>query len=377
MKVYCIADNIISPLGSTSHDNYLQVVAGNSGIQEITALHLLAVPFYASQIATLNAYQIPGYTRFEQLCIASISGALQDPHISLTDSDTVLILSSTKGNIELIEGGSMAAGMIERISLSKTATRIGQYFHAKNPPIVVSNACISGVLAIIVAKRMLESTQYKHAIVVGADVLSKFVLSGFQSLMAMSDVPCRPFDRDRKGINIGEGAATMILTTDDSLVNEKSVVIAGEGLSNDANHISGPSRTGAELAHAVGLAMKGSAIEAQDLAFVSAHGTATIYNDEMESKAFDLAGLSEVPLHSLKGYYGHTLGAAGVIECVLSIHSLQNEVVLASKNYAQSGVSKALCINTSVLSTTKRYALKTASGFGGCNVAVVLRKISL
>ena len=374
MKVYCIADNIISPLGNTSKDNFEEVKAGKARVQQVSNPRLMPVPFFASSMkATLND-GLDGYTRFERLCIASISDAMKSTPVNLANGDTILILSTTKGNIELIKSAVMDETIIAQVSLAKTATKIGKHFKAKHTPIVVSNACISGVLALIVAKRLLLTKQYKNAVVVGADILSQFVVSGFQSLMAMSDEPCRPFDRDRKGINLGEGAATIVLTTDEQMTDSNSALIIGEGLSNDANHISGPSRTGAELAHAVQLAMAGSGVGPSELSFVSAHGTATIYNDEMESKAFEIAGLTAVPLHSLKGYYGHTLGAAGLIESVLCIHSLRNNVVLASKNYEVNGVPIPLNINIEVVRSTKFYALKTASGFGGCNAAVVFSK---
>ena len=375
MKVYCVADNIISPLGNSSKENYEQVVAGNTGVRQVSNLKLMSHPFFASSIGAMPNDNLEGNTRFERICITSITDALKSVSIDLVDVDTILILSTTKGNIELIENGAIDEAIVALVSLSNTAHRIGQYFNAYHKPIVVSNACISGVLALILAKRLLHSKQYKNAVVVGADVLSRFVVSGFQSLMAMSDAPCRPFDKDRKGINLGEGAATIVLTTNKHTTDSNSVEIIGEGLSNDANHISGPSRTGAELAHAVQLAMAGGGIGASDLSFISAHGTATIYNDEMESKAFDIARLNAVPLHSLKGYYGHTLGATGLIESVLSIHSLQNKVVLASKNYEVNGVPMPLNINTEVVTSNKLNALKTASGFGGCNAAVVFSKV--
>jgi 3-oxoacyl-[acyl-carrier-protein] synthase-1 len=347
---------------------------GISGIRYIDEdfEYLSKAPFYGAKITDPLPIDVSGgYTWFEFICINSISEALSNSAVSLLDKDTVLILSSTKGNISLIEEGGVNKEITERVSLYQTAHIIGQYFGAVNKPIVISNACISGVLAIITAKRLLESGAYKHAVVVGADVLSRFVVSGFQSLMAMSDETCRPFDKDRKGINLGEGAATVVMTSDASLLDHNSVEVLGEGLTNDANHISGPSRTGQELADAVIHALQRSHINKEALSFISAHGTATLFNDEMESKAFNLAGLSEVPLHSLKAYFGHTLGAAGVIESVMTIQSLRQKTILISKNYEQSGVPMPLNISKNLLVSDKKTALKTASGFGGCNAALV------
>ncbi len=377
MQTFIISDNIISPLGSTTRDNFDKVSNGESAIELISNDLLSSNSICASRIDDKQIKDKPlldAYTRFEMLCILSVLEALSKSGINGSEKDTIFVLSTTKGNIELIQNDSLVS-VKDRVSLEHTAELIASHFHAANKPLVVSNACISGVLAIIMAKRLLESGKYQNAIVVGADVLSDFVVSGFKSLMAMSDEPCRPFDIARKGINLGEGAGTIVMTTNKALTDKNSILVMGEGLTNDANHISGPSRTGQELADAVSKALSRSNINGDELSFISAHGTATVYNDEMESKAFDIAGLNNIPLHSLKAYFGHTLGAAGVIESIMTIQSLRNKVVLPSGNFEQLGVPKSLHINTKLLDSDKHHALKTASGFGGCNAALVYSSV--
>ena len=372
LPVFVVADSIVSPLGISIAENFEQVKNGVSAIQEITNKALSPNSFFAAMFTTIP--YTPNYTRFETICIESLEKALANTDIKLSNSDTIFILSTTKGNIELIEANEMSVTLSKNVSLSNSATKIAGNFNAVNRPVVVSNACVSGVVAVILAKRLLESGKYKHAVIVGADVLSKFVISGFQALQAMSMQPCKPFDAKRSGINLGECAATIILSTDSTKVNAKQKIkVLGGAASNDANHISGPSRTGLELSHAIKNALQDSAVTATDLAFISAHGTATIYNDEMEAKAFNNALLSQVPLHSLKANFGHTLGAAGVLESILSYHSLIKGVVLPSKNYDVLGVSESVNVNRSIKNTSKFVALKTASGFGGCNAAIVYR----
>jgi 3-oxoacyl-[acyl-carrier-protein] synthase I len=197
-------------------------------------------------------------------------------------------------------------------------------------------------------------------------------LSGFQSFQAVSDELCKPFDENRKGINLGEGAAAVILTADEKL--SKGIKIAGGAISNDANHISGPSRTGEELCEAINRAMADAGLSAEDIDMVSAHGTATVFNDEMESKAFTLARVNNAPVNSLKGFYGHTLGAAGIIESVISIHSLKNDLLIPTLGFTKHGVSNPLNICSTLTKTPLHHCLKTASGFGGCNAAVILTK---
>lgn len=365
--VYIAADNIFSPLGISTKENFEKVKNGLTAVRQITDIALSQEPFYASIFQNLTKSK--ELTRFETVCLGSIQDALLQTDIKLSSPDTLFILSTTKGNIELIETGETTEETRQRVSLFNTAQTIAKRFGAVNQPLAVSNACISGVLSVIIAKRMLQSGKYKHAVITGADVLTKFIISGFQSLNAMSKNPCKPFDKNRDGINLGECAATIVLTTEKSL--SKNVLVNGGASSNDANHISGPSRTGLELAYAVKGAMRESKLKAGDLSFISAHGTATLFNDEMEAKAFNHASVAQVPLHSLKGNFGHTLGAAGVLESILTYQSLLNSVVLPSKNFETSGVSENINVNQSVIKSNKMHALKTASGFGGCNAALV------
>jgi len=189
----------------------------------------------------------------------------------------------------------------------------------------------------------------------------------------MSTTFCKPFDAERTGINLGEAAAAVLVSGKPEEFNIKSnIAFLGGGISNDANHISGPSKTGEELAEAVRLALNEAQLKPEEIDFVSAHGTATRYNDEMESKAFHIARLDNTPVHSLKGNFGHTLGAAGVVETLLAAQSLQERTLLPTFGFDKIGVPHPLKIHKKKEQAELRYAVKTASGFGGCNAALVL-----
>ncbi len=160
-----------------------------------------------------------------------------------------------------------------------------------------------------------------------------------------------------------------------NLNSEKSNVrIVGGGLSNDANHISGPSRTGEELGFAIQQALEEAGMTSKDIDFISAHGTATLYNDEMEAKAFNLMNLKETPLNSLKGYYGHTLGAAGIVETIISAQSLKEDELIPTAGFESVGVTQTVNVIKKKESRVLKTCLKTASGFGGCNAAIILQK---
>jgi len=369
MSAWVVSSSVISPLGFTSEENYSKIRQQISGLSQVNNSTLSVNPFFAGHISTLKGSSTN--TKFEIICKIAADAALDK--IELNPSRTLYILSTTKGNIELLNNSTSNS---TRLALHATAKWLASEAGFQNS-LVVSYACISGVLAMIVAKRFLDSEKYDHLIVVGADVLSQFVISGFESLHALSSEPCKPFDADRKGINLGEAAAAIVLS---SKPNELGIIpsikITGGGLSNDANHISGPSRTGMELGLAVRQALKQAQKAPTEIDFISAHGTATVFNDEMEAKAFHSLGMENIPLNSLKGYFGHTLGAAGVVETIMSMHSLLNNEVLTSKGFDKLGVSQSINVCKELIKKPLATCLKTASGFGGCNAAIILEKDS-
>ncbi|GAC1602187.1 MAG: beta-ketoacyl synthase N-terminal-like domain-containing protein [Chitinophagaceae bacterium] len=372
--VFVVSDNIVSPVGNTSAENFHALIHDQSGIKEHLLPAVSPLPFYAS-LFTENMYKdaVPGeaYTKFEQLVILSVVRALQHTGIDIHAPGTILILSSTKGNISVLETAAINASTKEDIGLYTSAKKIAGYLKLTNTPVIISNACISGLTALLTGKRLLETGQFKNAVVVGADVISAFILSGFQSFQAISPQPCRPFDAARNGITLGEAAATIILSSEKK---EASVKLTGGAVTNDANHISGPSRSGQELYMAINKAMKQAHVSVADIGFISAHGTATVYNDEMEAKAFSLAGMEAIPLNSLKGYYGHTLGAAGIVESVIAIQSLLQKKMVPTRGFQQTGVSRPITVCREVMPVETNHCLKTASGFGGCNASLVFSK---
>jgi 3-oxoacyl-[acyl-carrier-protein] synthase-1 len=382
-QVFLESHNITSPIGFSTEENFENLLIGKTGVKLHHNTSIDEDGFWASifdfnQNATL-ADSIKSNiktTRFEQLLIKSISEALTSSKVDSSAEDTVFIYSSTKGNIALLEENKDKSIDAENISLYHSAKLVNTYFNNSNEPIIVSNACISGVLAIIIAKRLLESSQYKNAIVVGADTISQFVFSGFKSFQALGSGICKPFSADRDGINLGEASACMILTTETAILkNEPQIKISGGAVSSDANHISGPSRTGEELSYAINKALKMANITPADISFVSAHGTATLFNDEMEAKAFTLSFLQDIPTNSLKAYYGHTLGASGLVEVIVAAISIIKGKIIPTKGFTTLGVPNHINICNTIIETEIQHALKTASGFGGCNASLVISKL--
>ncbi|GGG82892.1 beta-ketoacyl synthase [Parapedobacter pyrenivorans] len=371
--VFIVGDEAITPLGLGSQLNFRHVVDGHTAVTEISDLQLADQPIYAARIDEAhwvgNIKDEHRYTRLEKLFILVLASLIAEYEIPL-DERTLVVLATTKGNVSLLHN-PLRTFAEERVHISTMTNEIQRYFGFKSQIIPLSNACISGSLAISVARRLLQyDTRYKRAIVIGGDELSKFIVSGFHAFQALADGHCRPFDRDRKGLNLGEAVAAVYLS---KIPTNDAVWIAGVGSHNDANHISGPSRTGEGLYQSIQEAMQEAGEPALD--FISAHGTATSYNDEMEAIALQRSGLSTTPLHSLKAYYGHTLGASGLLETILGIHSLKNNRLIPSRGFMHQGTSQRLNMITKSTQLPLNSFLKTASGFGGCNIATIFQKV--
>jgi 3-oxoacyl-[acyl-carrier-protein] synthase I len=376
--IHIISDSIINSLGFSTDEVFQKIKNGESGSKSVPNFTLSEPTAMLSCINNEDFIKISNkkglssvfekFTFFEQLMVLSIKLALEKTDIDVTSNEVLFVFSTTKGNIGLLDQSQQHLFDPERVHIWKSIELITQYFKNPNQSMIISNACISGTQSILVAKNVLATSNYKYIIVCGADTISPFIVSGFQSFKALSPEICKPFDLNRQGLNIGEGVGTMILSKN----NPDSVSIVAGAVTNDANHISGPSRTGEGLFRAITKSIQH--IDTSEISFINAHGTATPYNDEMEAIAFDRASISEIPINSFKANFGHTLGAAGIIETILSAYSLQNGVILPSLGYDECGVSIPLNISKELGPSDKKYCLKTASGFGGCNVALLLQK---
>ena len=366
--VYRIADNITSPLGMTSAQNFQAVKAGRTALASHEGLWDIPEPFTAAILPKELNDQIArkGLTRFESMVIASASEALAKTEFEISSPRVVFILSTTKANVELL-GTPMATSAM--MHPGESAKRIAKHLGIETEPIVVCNACVSGLSALILAERLLTQKFYDYAIVTGADVLSRFVISGFQSFKSMDANPCRPYDIERLGMNLGEAAATMILASEPTGQQDGWTLLQGT-IRNDAHHISTPSNKGEGAYRAMVPLLQ--QVNKDELALVNAHGTATMFMDQMEAVALDRAGLSDIPVNSYKGYFGHTLGAAGVLETILTMHALDDHTILGTRGFQELGVSVPIQVSAEATPTDKRTFLKLISGFGGSNAALLV-----
>lgn len=367
-----VSTNIVSPLGMSSQENWRAVMQGRSALRRLENYKGIPLPFVASVFTPeqVEKLAVEGFTRFESLAIRSITEALTHTDLDVHGERTIFILSTTKADVEELGFAAERDGDYHRPALS--ARRIAEKVGIGGGAIVCCNACISGVSAQILADRLISCGHYDNAVVCGADLVSSFTASGFLSFKSLSNEACRPFDADRQGLNLGEAAATIVFTRADSLRDGDWLFERGE-MDNDAFHLSTPAPSGEGARKVMEAVMKGR--DASELAFVSAHGTATMFNDQMESVAIEKAGLSSVPLTALKGWFGHTLGASGVLEVILGMMAVSKSVVLPLRGFREIGVSGKVNLSPELRATDKNSFLKMISGFGGCNAAALYRRV--
>lgn len=357
--VYLTYGTLISPLGIGIKSHLSAFNAGETGVSFQSEAGFNKEDFYLGKIDSLSE------NRYTDLLTLGLDNFIQETGKEILEKEsTLIIVSTTKANLNELDSDTFES--TRRLIQSKT----------NNPttPIFISNACISGVIAVNTAADYIRAEKFTDVIVIGIDALYDFVVYGFQSLYALSNEPSKPFDKERKGISIGEACGIIHVSA------EKPTTFHVEYLSgassNDANHISGPSRTGEGLVRAVSRSLERSNVSIDELDFISAHGTGTLFNDEMESIAFSRLNINSVPINSMKGYFGHTLGAAGVIEILISMLSTETNTLFKSFGFDEQGTSEKLNIIEENTQSEVNTVLKTASGFGGGNAALIFRKVS-
>lgn len=390
-RVYISSSYMITSLGSGVQENFEAALQGQSGVHMCLDTTKSQNPVMAGIIDPAVFEELSekydgscgfgSYTDAELLAINCVENVVGDAGLP---ERTGLVIASAKGNVAMLEGrcGVPQPQQVTDLQTAREASclpfpqlnrlnRVGEFFGIDESDVYyISNACISGLSALIFARRMILSGRYDNMIVVGVDVQNRFIISGFASFKSLSPELCRPYDALRCGLNLGEACGAVMLTKTGT---SDLVAIDGGSASDDANHISGPSRTGDGLYFAMRDAMSEAGVGPADVDMLQMHGTATAYNDEMESKAAGLAGLSDVPAQSLKPYFGHTMGASGIIETILAAEELKRGIFLGVKGFEELGVPVPLNVSAeNRLIRNPHHCLKTASGFGGTNAAVLL-----
>jgi 3-oxoacyl-[acyl-carrier-protein] synthase II len=327
--------------------------------------------FISNQVAMVSGLELE---RGESRVMAMLKRLLT-PVIGTLDPMTPLILATTVGEIEYVERAvlegtpSIAADARPQVLLARLKSLLG----LSGPAMVISSACASSAAALTRAASMVRRGDAPSVLVVTCDAVSEFVYSGFSTLLSLCESPARPFDADRSGLTLGEAAAWALVSRDDSPdVDDASPAILGWGSTTDAVHMTAPDRGARGLARAIGKACLMSGRSADEVSFIAAHGTATIYSDAMELLAFSTVVHKPVPVFSVKGGIGHTLAAAGLVQILVAARARSIGIVPPTVGMSTPDPNAAGWARSSMVHVgAAPVALSTNSGFGGVNTAIL------
>ena len=337
-------------------------------------------------VETVAGYRM---SRTDKLGVAAARTAASQVLPRCTDSrETAVVVATTVGGLPEIDADLVsdprecyrrgAFGKVTSYQTSHVADCIGTDLGLEGPRLGVSVACASGAMAIALGARMILDGTAPMVLAGGSEALCAFTLGGFNALQALDPEPCRPFDEGRRGLNLGEAAAVLVLESLERARARRAEVwsvLMGWGMSNDAFHPTAPHKDGLGLSESMTTAMQMAAVEPDEIGYLNAHGTGTPLNDEAEVKAIESAfgdRKRPLPVSSTKSYVGHCLGAAGALEAVITILSLRSGVLPPTLRLANPIESETVdWLVDEPRRESAAVAMTASAGFGGSNTSLV------
>lgn len=368
--VYITQVNAITALGPDLESLYAGLMDKKSGIRPITRIDTRP---YASVYAGVIESLTSGSSLIIQLADRLIE------QLGEVNKDAFLITASTKAGIDGLDDHSARSGVPRNLSLSSLNTYMAMKIGLECSGININSACASSTIAIAKGAVLIASGSMDSVLICCLDTVSEFVFSGFSCLGAMSDKPARPFDKNRTGLTLGEGAAAIMLMNRKKAkaLGRKSLArISGWGIANDANHLTAPAKDGCGLKLAIKIACKKAGIRPDNITAFNSHGTGTVYNDAMELHVIHaLFNRNKIAANSIKGAIGHTLGAAGGIETALCVKMIEKQMMTPTIGLCDPEKGAERIFSRNARSLKDHRMLTTNSGFGGINAALVLEGI--
>ena len=367
-SVFFTKTAIVTALGTSLQETWQKLLSSESAVKPINYFRTDRLDYHqASFIRNLRS-------NMDQNHVCELMSLVLE-QLGPVPEDTKIIWTGIKGNAEYIESDQTITGPYLPVDYR---TWIAEKLGIVNNGLEVNAACASSTVGIALAAQKINSGECNNVLICAADLASRFVHTGFSALKALSPTTVRPFDKNRDGLALGDGAVAILLTNEESVrVNNLPVSgkLTGWGIANDANHITGPARDGCGLILAVENALKMSGKNANELEAFCAHGTGTVYNDGMELAAVEqIFGEKYLPIFSVKGAIGHTLGAAGGIESVLCLEALNNRMIPPTVGLEEAEDQALNRISGKMQSFAGNNMLTSNSGFGGVNAALIIEK---
>ncbi|RXR31578.1 beta-ketoacyl-[acyl-carrier-protein] synthase family protein [Flavobacterium piscinae] len=386
---------IISSIGNSVEENFQSLINGKTGISTIENLETIhkevimvgEIKLTNQQLAKqLNLSEDNNFSRTTLLGAIAVREALENANVKdINDCRSGFISATSVGGMDLNEkyfyeyyNDESLHKYINSHDAGDSSHQIADYIGLKGMVTTVSTACSSAANAIMLGCRLIQSGQLDRVIVGGTDALAKFTINGFKTLMILSDTYNTPFDNDRKGLNLGEAAAFLVLESDEIVQkNNKKVLayVSGFGNANDAFHQTASSENGEGAFLAMQKAFKLADLKPEDINYINAHGTATPNNDLSEGRAILRIFNNKVPdFSSTKAFTGHTLAAAAAIEAVYSVLALQHNLVFPNMNFKKPMEEFNLIPQTILKEKNINHVLSNSFGFGGNCSTVIFSK---
>jgi 3-oxoacyl-(acyl-carrier-protein) synthase len=380
--VAIVAAGVVTPIGGDLDAFWSALVAGRDGISTIERFRVddLRVG-RGGEIKSLSPAR-PGRPldcRASRLLLAAADDLLRRSLVDTSAARVGVVVGTALGAVEELERalakdgrpGAAAAALYD--SPGRTlARRLG----CRGPVLTVSTACASGATALGVAADLLRTDRADLVIAGGFDVLCRFVMRGFDALRSLTRERVRPFDRRRSGLLLGEAAALVLMARDGEARGARLGRLLGHASTSDGAHIAAPHPEGRGLETAVRGALQQAGLEPRDVDFVSAHGTATTLNDPIETAVLKRVlgpRAREIPVNSIKGGLGHTMGAAATLEAIMCLLASRDGIVPPTLGYEEADPACDLdYVPFQARPLRPRVSLSTSLGFGGCNAALVL-----
>ncbi len=395
MKILVTGIGVVSALGIGVDANFKALQKSISGIRLNTLLKGLIKPTYVGEISESNQRlkSALGFLEVDQIPRTALLGMLAAKEALgktfLDGERSGFISGTTVGGMDLTENyykkallhnNDVEISSVKTHDLGTVTNFIANYCGAPEYVNTISTACSSSANSIMLGARLIKAGKLDKVLVGGSDALSRFTINGFRSLMIYDNQPCKPFDANRKGLNLGEGAGYILLENEKSIAQTKNIIYAeltGWNNANDAFHQTGTSPNGDGALKAMKGALKLAELNPADIDYINAHGTATQNNDSSESNALvQLFKKQKIAFSSTKGHTGHTLGASGGVEAVFSILSIKNQCVFPIINWSNSMEQNLV---NPITSYQDNYLIKNVMsnsfGFGGNSTSLIFSKV--
>jgi len=392
-KVFVTGLGIISSIGKGVDETLRALKSKKSGIGQIHHLNTIhkGIPtgetkFSDNELkAMVGVSDIEGFSRTALLGMIAAKEAFDDAGLSKTKHTTGILSGTTNGGMDTTEAfyrdflsNDSKNAYITSHDCGDSTERIAKYLNSTDYMTTISTACSSSANSIMLAARLIKNGIIDRAVAGGTDGLSKFTLNGFNTLLILDKEPCKPFDDNRKGLNLGEGAGYIVLESEDIVNSENKLVyceLKGYGNANDAFHQTASSPEGEGAVLAMRKALANSGLCPEDIDYINAHGTATANNDVSEGKAIETIFGWELPLvSSTKSYTGHTLGASGGIEAVISALSIKEQMLFPNLNFKNRIKELNFSPLTEIVEYNIRNIISNSFGFGGNNTSLIFSK---